>query len=214
MVTPSTTTYSLLGLLAVQSWTGYELTQQARRSLRYVWPASEAHLYREQHRLVSFGWATVDKERIGKRTRNRYTITPAGRTAFTAWLANEPAPPRLEVEAIVRTFFADHGTVEDLAATLQATARQARTMLDDMVGYIDGYLTTGGPYPQRLHVIALAAELVTDILAHIESFCINADTEIQTWDTTKDLGLTDRTRHRLKTMLHQHTHERPTPPDR
>ena len=30
MTTPSTATYALLGLLAVQSWTGYELTQQAR----------------------------------------------------------------------------------------------------------------------------------------------------------------------------------------
>lgn len=204
MVTPSTTTYSLLGLLAVQSWTGYELTQQARRSLRYVWPASEAHLYREQHRLVSLGWAAVAKEPVGNRTRNRYTITPEGRTAFAEWLASEPSPPRLEVEALVRTFFADHGSVDDLGTSLRSTAGQARSMIDDMLGYVDDYLATGGPYPQRLHVIALAADLVTDILARIESFCIDADAEVQGWDTTTDLGLTDHTRDRFERILDKH----------
>ena len=39
--------------------TGYELTQQVRRSLRFVWPSSEGHLYREQKRLLELGWATV-----------------------------------------------------------------------------------------------------------------------------------------------------------
>ena len=58
----STTTYGLLGLLAVRSWTGYELTQQMRRSLRFVWSSSEGHLYREQTGLVELGWAAVEDE--------------------------------------------------------------------------------------------------------------------------------------------------------
>ena len=57
MSSASPTTYGLLGLLAVRSWTGYELTRQVRRSLRFVWSSSEGHLYREQKRLVERGWA-------------------------------------------------------------------------------------------------------------------------------------------------------------
>ena len=41
-----TATFALLALLGVRPWSGYELTKQARRSLRYLWPSSEAHLGR------------------------------------------------------------------------------------------------------------------------------------------------------------------------
>ena len=78
----SPTTFGLLGLLAVRSWTGYELTQQLQRSLRYVWSASEGHLYRQQSHLVDLGWASVEDEPAGERTRKRYSITPEGREAL------------------------------------------------------------------------------------------------------------------------------------
>ena len=201
MTTPSTATYALLGLLAVQSWTGYELTQQARRSLRYAWPTSEAHLYREQQRLVHLGWATVDNELVGKRHRNRYTITPQGRHAFSQWLTTEPAHPRIDVEAILRIFFADHGSVDDLRATLLDTAQQARASIDEMLDYAQEFLTTGGRFPERLHLIGLAAELVTDLLAQIETFCQDAAAEVELWTSTKNLGLTDTTRARLERLL-------------
>ena len=51
----TTTSYAILGLLNIKPWSGYELTQQAQRSLRYVWPKSESHLYAEPKRLVR--WA-------------------------------------------------------------------------------------------------------------------------------------------------------------
>ena len=96
------TTYGLLGLLAVRSWTGYELTHQLRRSLRYIWSASEGHLYREQGRLVELEWATVVDEPAGARTRKRYTITPEGRQALEVWLGSEPEEPHFEIEGILR----------------------------------------------------------------------------------------------------------------
>ena len=85
--------YALLGLLSLRSWTGYELTQQVRRSLTHVWPASAANLYREQQRLVRLGWAAVDLEPAGpERTRHRYTITPAGRGGRRARRRGRPGP--------------------------------------------------------------------------------------------------------------------------
>ena len=90
MTIPSLATYGRLGTLAVRSWTGYELTQQVRRSLRFVWPVSEGHLCREQKRLIELGWATVEREPAGRRTRNRFSITEPGRAALADWLATEP----------------------------------------------------------------------------------------------------------------------------
>ncbi|MEO8322851.1 MAG: PadR family transcriptional regulator [Actinomycetota bacterium] len=198
---PSTATYSLLGLLAIRPWAGYELTQQARRSLRLAWASSEAHLYREQKHLVELGWATVSKEPVGKRSRNRYSITTEGRDALRRWLRTEPAVPRFEVEAIVRTFFGDQGDVEDLSRALRHTSASAREMIDQLTSYAAEYVETGGPFPERLHVIAIAAQLVTELLAHIDDFCENAASEVDTWPTTEGLGMTGATRRRLEEML-------------
>lgn len=174
----SSTGFALLGLLSVQSWTGYELTKQAQRSLHYVWPSSEAHLYREQKRLVRAGWARVEKERVGNRTRNRYWITDTGRDALRSWLATEPEPPRIEIEGILRLFFADQADIEDANASLLSTAKHARDGLDFMLDMIEDYVATGGPFPERTYPIAAVCELITETLERIEAHALSISEEI------------------------------------
>lgn len=145
MAKVSPTTFGLLGMLAVRSWTGYEMTTQLQRSLRFVWPSSAGHLYREQKKLVDLGWASVEDEPAGARTRKRYTITTDGEEALRAWLASETQEPLFEIEGMLRLFHADHGTVDDLAASLEVTARDAIAMRDELVGYATEYLEHGGP---------------------------------------------------------------------
>ena len=53
------TSFALLGLLALQPWTAYELVAQANRSLHFYWPRSEAHLYAELKRIVERGHASA-----------------------------------------------------------------------------------------------------------------------------------------------------------
>lgn len=199
--TPSTTTYALLALLALRSWTSYELTRQLRRSLHYAWPRSEANLYNEQKRLVRLGWATVTKEPVGRRTRTRYEITAAGRQEVRAWLSTEPSAPHLEVEGIVRMFFADHGSVDDLVHSLRATGDRAGDAVLELCEIVKDYFVTGGPFPDRLHAIALAADLVTDLLDRIESFSREASAEVVLWDTTHGRGLTAEARKRFEVIL-------------
>lgn len=216
----SPTTYALLGLLAARSWTGYELTNQLRRSLRFVWPSSEGHLYREQKRLIRLGWATLAREPAGKRDRNRYTITPAGRNALREWLATEPGEPRLEIEGIVRMFYGDQGGVDDMLRSIDVTRRKTRAMLDALLGFVDEYLEPGGPlsmletgegatapapmfhgrpqFPQRLHVVALVLEATTALLSEIETSLASLAGEVETWPSTTDAGLTPQTRTRLE----------------
>ena len=223
MASASPTTYGLLGMLAVRSWTGYELTQQLRRSLRFVWPSSEGHLYREQKRLVDLGWAVVATEPAGKRTRKRYTITDEGREALQRWLATEPEEPHFEIEGVLRMFYADQGTVADLAASMESTASTARAMLAEMTGFATEYLEDGGPltmleqdvggpgqerlefhgrvqYPERLHGVAMVIDLTTRLLATIESFMGEASDEVAAWSSTTDRGTTASTRRRLEAI--------------
>ncbi|MDP9181439.1 MAG: PadR family transcriptional regulator [Actinomycetota bacterium] len=213
-------TYGLLGMLATRSWTGYELTQQVRRSLRFVWPTSEGHLYREQKKLVALGWATVTDEPVGRRTRQRYAITPAGRKALRAWLATVPEEPHLQVEGVLRAFYANHAGPEVLAASMRATAASAREMLAELHGFVEEYLAEGGPvemleqgarerrefhgrevFPERLHAVALALDVTTQLLETIDSFFTTTAEQVADWPGTDDPALTPSTRERLERIL-------------
>lgn len=121
----TTTSYALLGLLALQPWTAYELTQQMQRSLHYVWPKSESLLYTEPKKLVATGLATVSQQRRGDRTRARYRITAAGRRALRHWLDTEPATPLFEIETMLRVTFADQGTPDQLVRALRSAGAWA-----------------------------------------------------------------------------------------
>ena len=225
---PSPTTFGLLGMLASRSWTGYELTQQIRRSLRFVWPSSEGHLYREQKTLVELGWATVEDEPAGKRTRKRYTITPEGRKALRGWHSTEPGEPRLEIEGILRLFYGDHGSPTDLANSLATTSEQAESMLRELLEFVDEYLEDGGPlwmlengvggpgqerltfrgrtqFPERLHVVAMAIEMTTALLSVVSHLGSQLDAEIRGWESTSAIELTPGTRHRLERVHEQHS---------
>ena len=226
MLRASPTTYGLLGLLAVRSWTGYELTQQMRRSLRFVWSSSEGHLYREQKRLVALGWAVREQEPAGARFRNRYTITPAGRAALQDWLATDPEEPHFEIEGVLRMFFGDQGNLEDLVASMESTATAARSMLQEMLGFVDEYLEDGGPlsmleqgiggenerlefrgrtmYPERLHVVALVLDVTTRLLAQLEAFFTETSAEATGWPSPTDPALTASTRQRLEAIRNRH----------
>ena len=187
MPSASPATFALLGLLTKRSWTGYELTQQVRRSLRFVWPVSEGHLYREQQRIEANGWASVELEPAGGRSRKRYTITEDGRRALTEWLSSEPEEPHLQIEGILRMFHSEAGDADDLRRSMETTAGAARAMLDELVAIADEYLEAGGPlsmlearatgpqefhgrpvFPERLHGVALALDATTALLETVE----------------------------------------------
>lgn len=227
MATASSTTFGLLGLLAVRSWTGYELTHQLRRSLRFVWPSSEGHLYREQRRLVELGWATVDEESVGARTRKRYTITPAGEVALADWLSTEPSEPRFEIEGVLRMFHGDHGSTDDLAGALTSTASSARSMLYEMLEFVDEYLADDGPlwmlehgvggpeaerlefrgrvmFPERLHVVAPVIDITTRLLSTVDEFASQMANEVSEWATTADAANIESTRRRLEAIRDRH----------
>lgn len=220
MASSSPATYGLLGLLAVRPWTGYELTRQVQRSLRFAWPTSEGHLYREQKRLVELGWAAVEDEQAGSRTRKRYTITQAGRAALQQWHATTPQEPQLHVEGILRAFFGDLATPDELARSMRTTAEQTTQLLDELHGFVEEYLAEGGPlemlerrigtdeprlefrgrpmFPERLHAVALAIDVLTRVLGSVEDwFQVTADV-VDGWPATSDSSLIDATRARLE----------------
>lgn len=183
---PTPTAHALLGLLNVKPWTTYELAKQVQRSLGWFWPRAERKLYDEPKRLVAAGLATASEERTGNRPRTVYAITAKGRKALRSWLGEPPEPPSLEFEAMIKVFFADGGTLDQLRATLdtvESTAVQRTAELRAMIAE-----SRSGPYEfaERLPVNALALRFQLDHEAMQIRWARWAREQISTWRTPRD----------------------------
>ncbi len=189
----TTSSYAILALLDLKPWTGYELTKQARRSLRYAWPKSERLLYGEPKKLVKLGFATTHKEQVGKRSRNVYEITDRGRSVLQDWTATRTQPPHIEIEALLRLLFADHGSLDDLRRALTELETDIEELHDSVGGLMVSYLEGDHPFPDRTHLSVLFATFQIEMYKSIERWIEFARNEIDQWPTTKDLGMTGRT---------------------
>ena len=198
----TTTSYAILGLLDLQEWTAYELTQQARRSLEFVWPMSESQLYAEPKRLAKEGLITISTRSAGpQRTRQLLRITAKGRTALRRWLATEPMAPRLQMEVLVRVLFATAGSKDDLLAAIDATERSARTAYDYGRSIIDAYRSGMNPFPERLHANVVWMVFVHDLLLLTITWTEFARREVDSWVDATDGGDPARVDRLVERML-------------
>jgi PadR family transcriptional regulator, regulatory protein AphA len=181
----TTTSYTVLGLLSLQSWSAYDLAKQMKR-WALIWPRAERAVYNEPKKLVEHGLATAKVEFNGRQKRSVYTITPAGRRALRRWLAQPSAPPQFESEALVRAVFAPSGTKDDLLAAIRSLQDYARTLRD--LGKEAGreYLEDQIPFPERLHIIALVLQFNVEYVALLERWAAWAESEVQEWGNTTD----------------------------
>lgn len=210
----TTSSYAVLALIDLRPWTGYELTHQAQRSLRYAWPKSERLLYSEPKKLVQLGYATTHTEATGNRSSNVYEITESGRRALREWTGSRTQPPRFEIEALLRLLFADHGTIDDVRRSLNELEVDIRESHDAIVELMASYLDGGHPFPERTHLSVLFATFQIEMFKTIERWIESARAEIDDWPTTQGLGMTDRTEeltHRLANDRSPFDTERPTP---
>lgn len=177
----TTTSYAILGLLAVKPWTTYELTQQMERSLGHMWPRAASKLYEEPKKLVDHGLARATEDRVGQRPRTLYSITAKGRRALAAWLRDPGEGPVLEWEQLVKVFFSDNGTKADALATLEAARRwaQARSAQTAAVGH--QFLDEGNPFPERSAQTNVSVRFLIDFYALVADWSRWAHAIVETW---------------------------------
>jgi len=158
----TSTSYAVLGLLAVRPWTAYELAQQADRSLRFFFPRAERAVYLEAKRLVDLGWARPEKVLTGRRSSTRYHITEAGRRALRSWTAEPSAAPRVESEAVLKLFIGDRSDLSELRTTIKQTADQAIQSLQELADMAAGDLH-GAAFPDRVDINVLSMVFMSDM---------------------------------------------------
>lgn len=149
------TSFAILGLLAIQPWSTYELTKLMRRALLAVWPRVESNLYREPQRLVAAGLATSRRVDVGRRRRTEYSITPEGRTALREWLESPAMPTTLESEGALKVLFANNASIEALRDRLAEFGAEAEAADEPWRAIAVDYLAGTGPFPERMHVNVL-----------------------------------------------------------
>ncbi len=177
----TTTSYAILGLLAVKPWTTYELAQQMRRALGQFWPRAESKLYEEPKKLVAHGLARAAKQSTGNRPRTVYSITPKGRRAMAAWVPAPAAGPVLEFEALVKLFYAEHGTKQDILETLDRVRAWSDEQHRDSIGIARTYLDGEGAFPERLPWLVLCGQFLEEFDIMVERWTDWAQRAVEAW---------------------------------
>jgi PadR family transcriptional regulator, regulatory protein AphA len=177
----TSTSYAVLALLALQPWTTYQLARQMERSLGWIWPRAVSRLYEEPKKLVAAGLATSRSESTGRRRSTVYEITPAGRQALAAWLAEPGTGMVLECEALVKIAYADQGTRDGLLANLATLIEDATAKLHfgEMIArqYLDGL----GPFQERLPLGGLTWRFLWEFQLTVLRWARWAYAEVEAW---------------------------------
>ncbi len=181
----TTTSYAILGLLSLRSWSAYDLSKQMKR-WTLIWPRAERAVYNEPKKLVAHGLATAKVELNGRQKRSVYTITPAGRRALTRWLGEPSAPPQFESEALVRALFSPAGSKEDLLGAIRSLRDYAEALRIQGREAGQEYLHGRIPFPERLHIIGLAVQFSVEYVALLERWSAWAEAEVEGWANTTD----------------------------
>lgn len=176
------TAYAILGLLSIRPHTAYDLTQQARRGLAFVWPIAESQLYAEPKRLAREGLVSVTEEPAGpQRTRRVYAITAKGRRALRAWLDTPPPPEPWQSEIVLRVLFADAGDRGALLRSLEATRASTLAQYEAGAALVAQNLAGDEPYPGRLGLNAVWWTLVAERLRLTLAWVDVAIAEVTAW---------------------------------
>ena len=142
-------------------------------------------------KLVAAGLATSRPAATGRRRSTIYRITPQGRQALAAWLAEPGAGPVLECEALVKIAYADQGTREGLLTNLTALIDDttAKLRFGEMIArhYLDGL----GPFQERLPFSGLMWRFLWDYHQAVLRSARWAHAEVQAWPA--DLSQLDAT---------------------
>ena len=171
----------MLGMLAMRPWTTYELAKQVGRGLGQFWPRARSNLFGEPKKLVARGFATATEDRVGKRPRTVYTITPDGRRALRRWLATPGEGPVLEFEEMVKVFFADHGRKADAMAAVQRIRNWASQRDIENTAIARSYIEGTAPFPDRAAVLVLTGRFLTNFADMVGEWADWASSVIEDW---------------------------------
>jgi PadR family transcriptional regulator AphA len=176
----SNSTFAVLGLLGLERMSASELVQRMTSgTIPSIWPRAVSKVYEEPKRLVADGLARV---RQGRQSRQAvYEITAAGRRWLSERLGEPGGTVTFESEGALKVLFAEHGTRDQLLATIRAM-RVAR--IDDTARDLDQLREhiRSPERPGRSHLTTLVAELLMRLTDATIEWADWAEARVGGWD--------------------------------
>jgi PadR family transcriptional regulator, regulatory protein AphA len=200
----TTTSFAVLGLLNLRSWTAYELAAEMEHCFGYFWPRAESRTYAEADRLVEAGLATKRREYLGRRPRSTYAITPAGRRALRRWLGQPFKALSIDFEGLVRVFLARAGDRNQLGATLDQVEREADELLGFASQAAGAYYACQAPFQaEEGHLRAFVFTFMVPFANVMKTWAQQTRAEIATWEDLSSEGKGDRAIELIRTAVGQ-----------
>jgi PadR family transcriptional regulator, regulatory protein AphA len=157
----------LLGLLTIESMSGYDLGQTIRESIGHFWNESYGQIYPNLKTLAAQGSVTsrIEKQ-AGKPDRHIYSITKKGRERLAKWLAVPPQPEIPRNEMLLKLFFASQVSPDIPIGYLKRMMESERAALERF-RQIHASISTNRQYPDTPYWKMAARFGVTEMEAHL-----------------------------------------------
>lgn len=106
MAKPNKTRYALLGFLAMQDASGYDIKKMMERSTNYFWRETDSSIYPILKQLLDEKKVKclIENAESGK-PKKVYSITDEGTQEFIEWLDEDPVFEQSRNELMLKVFF-------------------------------------------------------------------------------------------------------------
>ena len=113
--------FALLGLLAVEPASGYDLKRAINRSTYFIWNATGPQIYNTLHNLREEGYITSESlPQKGKPDKQIHTITASGRAALKEFMGKPIRASVTRDEVLLRIFFGNFASKKTIKRELEA----------------------------------------------------------------------------------------------
>jgi DNA-binding PadR family transcriptional regulator len=127
----STLGYALLGLLAREPLSGYDLAQRLSERVAFFWSAGHSQIYPELSKLERAG--LISHRRVAQSDRpdkKVHRITAKGKKLLAEWVTSPYEPPTHKDELLLRLYSLWLAEPERAAALLRAEEQRHRARLE------------------------------------------------------------------------------------
>lgn len=127
----NTLSYTLLGLIARQPLSGYDLMRQMRERMGLMWPVRHSQIYPELARMEAL--ALIRHEVVEQQDRpdkKVYSLTIAGQLALQQWVTEPTPPTMIRDEFLLKAYSIWLAEPEEALARFREQAAQHQAQLD------------------------------------------------------------------------------------
>ncbi len=112
--------YAILGLLSFKPQSGYELKAHFNKTIRYIWNADQAQIYRTLSEITKQELAesqTIQQD--GKPNKKVYELTDTGKAALQDWISRTLKPKDQRNADLLQVFFAGQASDDEILERLR-----------------------------------------------------------------------------------------------